>query len=95
MARAKNPNNDNPVVGNPDSNNPVVGNPNSDNPVDDNNGLPFKVVDGIVSIVCEKRAGKTIVATTGEKIVFDKNGNADVLFDDALYFQHFTDVKFK
>ncbi|MGP1459515.1 MAG: hypothetical protein ACTTKL_09425 [Treponema sp.] len=48
--------------------------------------LPFTVKDGMVEVVSVKRAGKSVYATTGNLITFDKDGKATVLLADALHF---------
>lgn len=52
---------------------------------DVSNGMPFKVKDGVVSVVSVTRAGKTIFAVSGKAITFDADGKATVSVDDAMY----------
>ena len=48
-------------------------------------GLPFTAKDGRVAIVSKARAGKKIVAKTGEVIEFGADGKASVRAEDAAY----------
>ena len=57
--------------------------------------LPFEVKDGMVEVVSVKRAGKSVYATTGNLITFDKDGNATVLLADALHFLNVPGFEFK
>lgn len=48
---------------------------------------PFAVGDdGLVKVVSVKRAGKSVVGTTGDIVTFDANGVARVKPEDALHF---------
>ena len=58
-------------------------------------GLPFTVKDGRVTVFSKDRAGKKIIAKTGEIIVFDADGKASVREADALYLSKFGDVSFE
>ena len=57
--------------------------------------LPFEVKDGMVEVVSVKRAGKSVYATTGNLITFDKDGKATVLLADALHFLNVPGFEFK
>ena len=57
--------------------------------------LPFEVKDGMVEVVSVKRAGKSVYATTGNLITFDKDGKASVLLADALHFLNVPGFEFK
>ena len=57
--------------------------------------LPFVVKDGMVEVVSVKRAGKSVYATTGNLITFDKDGKATVLLADALHFLNVPGFEFK
>jgi len=57
--------------------------------------LPFEVKDGMVEVVSIKRAGKSVYATTGNLITFDKDGKASVLLADALHFLNVPGFEFK
>ena len=48
-------------------------------------GLPFTAKDGRVAIASKARAGKKIIAKTGDVIEFDKDGKASVRAEDAVY----------
>ncbi len=57
--------------------------------------LPFEVKDGMVEVVSVKRAGKSVYATTGTLITFDKDGKATVLLADAQHFLNVPGFEFK
>ena len=59
------------------------------------NGLPFKVEDGLVTVISKKRAGKSVYGTTGDIVKFDENGIAKVKLEDALHFQQIPGFEFK
>jgi len=59
------------------------------------NGLPFKVEDGLVTVISKKRAGKAVYGTTGDIVKFDENGIAKVKLEDALHFQQIPGFEFK
>lgn len=62
----------------------------------DSNKKAFSVnQNGKVSINSKSRAGKSIIATTGEIITFDKDGNAEVDVRDALYLKNINDFSVK
>ena len=42
-------------------------------------------INGRVAIVSKARAGKKIIAKTGEVVEFDKDGKASVRAEDAVY----------
>ena len=42
--------------------------------------------DGLVSVVSKKRAGKSIIGTTGDIVTFDKDGVAKCKKEDAEHF---------
>jgi len=48
---------------------------------------------GEIAIFSEERKGKTIVAVSGQPIVFDENGNAKVSEADALYLKQIPGFK--
>lgn len=48
-------------------------------------GMPFTVKNGRVAVVSKARAGKKIIAKTGEPIEFGADGKANVRVEDALY----------
>ena len=57
---------------------------------------PFKIgSDGLVEVLSEKRAGKTVVGTTGDIITFDEKGIAKVKIEDALHFAKIPGFSFK
>lgn len=62
---------------------------------DKNNGLPFIVKDGKVSVLSERRAGKTVYAVSGTPIVFDAEGNATISVEDAMYLHKCPGFSFK
>ena len=73
------------------SGNPLADGGNASKTLD----LPFEVKDGMVEVVSVKRAGKSVYATTGNLITFDKDGKATVLLADALHFLNVPGVEFK
>ena len=62
---------------------------------DNKNGLPFTVNDGYVTVISTKRAGKSVIGSTGDIIKFDENGAAKVKLEDALHFQKIPGFEFK
>ena len=48
-------------------------------------GLPFTVKDGRATVISKARAGKKIIAKTGEVIEFGADGKASVRAEDAAY----------
>jgi hypothetical protein len=59
-------------------------------------GLPFSVgSDGLVTVMSEKRAGKSVIGVTGDVVTFDKDGIAKARVEDALHFQRIPDFTFK
>lgn len=58
-------------------------------------GLPFTVKDGLVTVVSVKRAGKSVIGSSGDVIKFDDKGIATVKLEDALHFQKIPDFEFK
>ena len=48
-------------------------------------GLPYAVKDGRATVVSKARAGKKIIARTGEVIEFGADGKASVRAEDAVY----------
>jgi hypothetical protein len=57
----------------------------------ENAGIP--PIHGKVAVVSESRKGKTIIAVSGEPIVFDNKGKATVNEEDALYLKQCPDFK--
>lgn len=55
----------------------------------------MKVINGRVKVESKKRAGKTVVAVSGEAITFDKDGLADVAEQDAIYLATIPGFNFK
>ena len=58
-------------------------------------GLPYTVKDGRVAIASKARAGKKIIAKTGEIIEFDKDGKASVRAEDAAYLSAIAGFEFE
>lgn len=58
-------------------------------------GLPFTVKDGLVIVVSVKRAGKSVIGSSGDVIKFDDKGVATVKLEDALHFQKIPGFEFK
>lgn len=58
-------------------------------------GLPFTVKDGLVTVVSVKRAGKSVIGSSGDVIKFDDKGVATVKLEDALHFQKIPGFEFK
>lgn len=58
-------------------------------------GLPFTAKDGRVAIASKARAGKKIIAKTGEVIEFDKDGKASVRAEDAAYLSAIAGFEFE
>ena len=95
-------NSDNADAGGEENGNGEDGGKNqADNPPADGDNasraldLPFEVKDGMVEVVSVKRAGKSVYATTGNLITFDKDGKATVLLADALHFLNVPGFEFK
>jgi hypothetical protein len=49
---------------------------------------PAPSIHGKAAVVSESRKGKTIIAVSGEPIVFDNEGKATVNEEDALYLKN-------
>lgn len=60
-----------------------------------NSGLPFNMKNGLVSVCSKTRSLKSITAKTGKVIQFDKDGNATVELEDALYLKGCNGFEFK
>lgn len=60
-----------------------------------NNGMPFEIKDGLVTVISKTRAEKSITAKTGKVIQFDKDGKASVELEDALYLKECPGFEFK
>ena len=58
-------------------------------------GLPFTAKDGRATVVSKARAGKKIIAKTGEVIEFDAEGKASVRAEDALYLSAIAGFEFE
>ena len=58
-------------------------------------GLPFTAKDGRVAIVSKARAGKKIIAKTGEVIEFGSDGKASVHAEDAAYLSAIAGFEFE
>lgn len=58
--------------------------------------IPFEIdKDGFVEVISERRAGKTVVGTTGDIITFDNKGHAKVRVEDARHFAKVPGFSFK
>ena len=51
--------------------------------------------DGLVCVVSKKRAGKSIIGTTGDIVTFDKDGVAKCKKEDADHFLKIPDFELK
>lgn len=60
------------------------------------NGFRFNVSsDGLVEVISEKRAGKSVTGATGDIITFDDKGYAKVKLEDAAHFSQIPGFSFK
>lgn len=60
------------------------------------NGFRFNVsADGLVEVISERRAGKSVTGATGDIITFDNKGIAKVKLEDAVHFSHAPGFSFK
>ena len=59
-------------------------------------GFRFNVSpDGLVEVISEKRAGKSVTGATGDIITFDDKGYAKVKLEDAVHFSQVPGFSFK
>lgn len=59
-------------------------------------GFQFNVSpDGLVEVISEKRAGKSVTGATGDIITFDDKGYAKVKLEDAVHFSQVPGFSFK
>ena len=59
-------------------------------------GVRFNVApDGLVEVISEKRAGKSVTGATGDIITFDDKGYAKVKLEDAVHFSQVPGFSFK
>ena len=58
-------------------------------------GLPYTVKDGRATVVSKARAGKKIIAKTGEVIEFGSDGKASVRAEDAAYLSAIAGFEFE
>ena len=60
------------------------------------NGFQFNISpDGLVEVISEKRAGKSVTGATGDIITFDDKGYAKVKLEDAVHFSQVPGFSFK
>ena len=60
------------------------------------NGFRFNVsADGLVEVISEKRAGKSVTGATGDIITFDDKGYAKVKLEDAVHFSQVPGFSFQ
>ena len=59
-------------------------------------GVRFNVApDGLVEVISEKRAGKSVTGATGDIITFDDKGYAKVKLEDAVHFSQVPGFSFQ